>query len=129
MLNWYSQVIQIKNLKKGSAIGYGLTYKTDQKSKIIVVPVGYYDGYDRRLSNLAHVIVNGNRAPVRGRICMNMLMADITQIRTPKPGDPVILIGEQYQEKVDADLLAELSGTINYEILCRLSPLIPKKII
>ena len=128
VLNWYSQVIQIKNLKKGSAIGYGLTYKTYKKSKIIVVPVGYYDGYDRRLSNLAHVIVNGSQAPVRGRICMNMLMADVTHIRHPKPGDPVILIGEQNHEKVDADLLADLSGTINYEILCRLNPLIPKKI-
>ena len=126
VLNWYSKVIQVKKLKKGSAIGYGLTYKTYDNSRIVVVPVGYYDGYDRRLSNQSNIIINGCLAPLRGRICMNMLMADVTHIRKVRPGDPVILIGENNSEKIDANALADLSGTIHYEILSRLNPLIPR---
>jgi alanine racemase len=90
--------------------------------------VGYYDGYDRGLSNVSVIIVNGVKAPVRGRVCMNMFMADVTHIKAKpvKPGDKVILIGEEGGEKISADDLAELSGSINYEVVSRINPLIPR---
>jgi alanine racemase len=126
VLSWHAKVAQVKALEKGDAIGYGLTYKTFSKARIIVVPVGYYDGYDRKLSNASQVLVNGAKAPVRGRICMNMFMADVTHLRGVKAGDPVTLLGCAGHERIDADMLAEWSGTISYEVLSRINPLIPR---
>jgi len=129
VLSWYSRVAQVKQLKKGDAIGYGLTYKTFDRARIVVIPVGYYDGYDRRLSNISTIMVNGCKAPVRGRICMDMFMADVTHIPGVKTGDPVILIGQHEQEQITADYLAEISGSINYEVVARLNPLIHRQVV
>lgn len=129
VLSWLSKVAQVKHFEKGKPIGYGLTYQTFSKSKIIVVPVGYYDGYDRKLSNISNIIVNGVRAPVRGRICMDMMMAEVTHIQDVNVGDRVFLIGVNNDVRVDADYLGELTGTINYEILARINPLIPRIIV
>ncbi len=129
VLSWYAKVSQVKHLKLGEYIGYGLTYRTFSESKIVVVPVGYYDGYDRKLSNMSNIIVKGVRAPVRGRVCMNMLMAEVTHILEVREGDPVILLGENGEERIDADDLAELIGTINYEVVSRINPLIPRRIV
>jgi alanine racemase len=129
VLSWYAKVAQIKQIRKGSAIGYGLTYQTYNKAKIIIVPVGYYDGYDRKLSNVSQVLVNGVKAPVRGRICMDMFMVDVSHIKNVKIGDQVIILGEENHERMDADMLAELAGTINYEMLARINPLIPRVIV
>jgi len=131
VLSWHSKVAQVKTREKGESISYGLTYKTFDRSKIIVVPVGYYDGYDRELSNVSIIIVNGVKAPVRGRICMNMFMADVTHIKAKpvNPGDRVILIGEEGEEKISADDLAELAGSINYEVVSRINPLIPRVVV
>jgi alanine racemase len=129
VLSWHAKVAQVKTLEKGESIGYGLTYKVFGRSTIVVVPVGYYDGYDRKLSNHAVIIVNGVKAPVRGRICMDMLMADVTHIKNVKQGDPVILIGAEGDESITADHLAELAGTINYEIVSRINPLIPRIVV
>jgi alanine racemase len=129
VLSWLSKVAQVKSLKKGESIGYGLTYKTFDRARLIVVPVGYYDGYDRKLSNAATIMVNGAKAPIRGRVCMNMLMAEVTHIKKIRPGDRVVLIGEEGKEKITVDDLADLAGSINYEIVSRLNPLIPRIII
>ncbi len=129
VLSWYTKAAQIKSLKTGDHIGYGLTYRTFSKTKIAVMPVGYYDGYDRKLSNISTIIVNGVKAPVRGRVCMDMLMAEVTHIKNIKPGDRITLIGQEGKETIDADYLAELSGTINYEVLSRINPLIPRIIV
>ncbi len=126
VLSWYTKAAQIKSLKTGDHIGYGLTYRTFSKTKIALMPVGYYDGYDRKLSNISTIIVNGVKAPVRGRVCMDMLMAEVTHIKNIKPGDRITLIGQEGKETIDADYLAELSGTINYEVLSRINPLIPR---
>jgi alanine racemase len=129
VLSWCAKVAQIKQIKKGSAIGYGLSYRTYNKVKIIVVPVGYYDGYDRKLSNISQVLVNGVKAPVRGRICMDMFMVDVSHIENVKIGDRVVILGQENRERIDADMLAELAGTINYEILARINPLIPRIVV
>lgn len=129
VMSWHTHVAQVKELDKGQHIGYGLTYQTFGKSRMIVVPVGYYDGYDRKLSNTANVLVNGQKAPVRGRVCMNMFMAEVTHIEGISAGDPVTLLGGGNGEEITADHLGEWSGSINYEILARVNPRIPRVVV
>lgn len=129
VLSWYARLAQVKHVKQGEYIGYGLTYRTFNDAKIAVIPVGYYDGYDRQLSNIANIIVRGVKAPVRGRICMNMFMAEVTHVKDVQEGDRVILVGREGDEKIDVDYLAELAGTINYEMVSRINPLIPRLIV
>lgn len=126
VLSWYSKVAQVKTLEAGDPVGYGLSYRTFNRTKIVVVPVGYYDGYDRRFSNTATVFVNGIKAPVRGRVCMDMFMAEVTHIESIHQGDRVTLLGIEGGDSIDADDLAEFSASINYEILARINPLIPR---
>jgi len=129
VLSFRSSVGQVKELETGTPVSYGLTYKTYDKSVLVVIPVGYYDGYDRKLSNISNVLINGRSAPVRGRICMNMFMADVTHIKSVKEGDIVTIIGKDGDEEINVDALAELAGTINYEFVSRLNPLLPRVII
>ncbi len=129
VLTWKTKIAQIKEVKKGSFIGYGCTYKTNRDSRIAVLPVGYNEGYDRRLSNIGHVLIKGQRAPLRGRVAMNMIMVDVTDIKGVKLEDEVVLIGSQGKERITAEYLASLCGTINYEIVTRINPLIPRKIL
>lgn len=129
VLSWKTYITEIKKAKKGSYIGYGCTFRTTRDTKVAVLPVGYYDGYDRKLSNKGIVLIRGQRSPIIGRICMNLCMVDVTDIEGAKIGDIVTLIGEERDEKVTADTLAEISGTINYEILSRISPHIPRILI
>jgi alanine racemase len=126
VLTWKTRVTQIKQLAADTFVGYGCTYRTTSLSRLAVLPVGYYDGYDRRLSNRGHVLVNGKRAPVRGRICMNLVMVDITDIKGVRLGDEVTLLGRNGYEIVSAEQLAQWAQTINYEILARLSAAIPR---
>jgi len=115
-LTWKSIVSQVKDVKKGSLIGYGCTYEMPRNGKIAIVPVGYYDGYVRALSGRGQVLINGKRAPVIGRVCMNMIMVDITGIKDVKLEDEVVLIGKG----ITAEELGEWSGTINYEVTTRI---------
>lgn len=126
VLSWKTFITEIKKIKKGEYVGYGCTFRTTRESKMAILPIGYYDGYDRKLSNKGIVLIRGQRAPVVGRVCMNLTMVDISDIENAKIGDPVYLIGEEKEEKVTADTLADLAQTINYEILSRISPHIPR---
>jgi alanine racemase len=128
-LSWKTRVMQIKRLAADSFVGYGCTYRTSAESRIAVLPVGYYDGYDRSLSNRAYVLINGRRAPVRGRLCMNLMMVDVTHIRNVRYEQPAILIGTDGSEQITADDLADWSGTINYEIIARLALSTPRSIV
>ncbi|MFW6161009.1 MAG: alanine racemase [Acidobacteriota bacterium] len=128
-LTWKARIGQIKKVPARHTIGYGRTFQTSRESKLAVLPIGYSDGYDRRLSNQSFVLLKGQRAPLRGRVCMNLIMVDITDIPVLKAGDEAVLIGTQGKEKVSADFLAALSGTINYEVVSRLSPHIPRLIV
>ncbi len=129
VLTWKSRITQIKNLETDSFISYGCTYQTTTKSKIGIIPVGYYDGYDRSISNKGYVLVNGKRAPIRGRICMNLMMVDISDIPKVTLENEVTLIGSEKNEIISANKIADWSGTINYEILARLSGEIYREIV
>ncbi|HTZ51396.1 MAG TPA: alanine racemase C-terminal domain-containing protein, partial [Spirochaetia bacterium] len=92
-------------------------------------PVGYADGYDRALGNRAHVLVRGRRAPVLGRICMNLCMVDLTDVPGASLEEEVVLLGSSGDERISAETMAEWSGTINYEVVTRISPLLPRKVV
>lgn len=126
VLSWKTRIAQIKQLDIGEYVGYGRTYRATRNARMAVLPIGYADGYDRGLSNAAHVLVHGVRAPIRGRICMNMTLVDITDIPGASPGDEVVLLGSQGDEKITAEDLAGIAGTINYEIVTRISPALPR---
>lgn len=125
-LTWKTKIVQIKEVPTGEYIGYGRTYRTTHPTKIAVLPVGYYDGYDRKLSNNAYVLIKGMRAQVRGRVCMNMVMVDVTDIPDAKVGDEVVLLGRSGAEAVTAELMASWAQTINYEITTRINDSIPR---
>lgn len=129
LLSWKCRVSQIKNIEKGEYIGYGLSYKTTYPSKIAILPVGYSDGYDRKLSNNSWVLIGGERAPIRARICMNITLLDVTHIPEISVEDEVTLIGKSGTEEVTADTLASLSDSINYEIVSRIAHHIPRYIV
>ena len=120
-----SYVMFIKDIENGDTIGYGRTYKADEKRTIATIPAGYADGYNRLLSNKGYVLVNGKRAHLRGRICMDQCMADITGIEA-KQWDEVVLMGKQGNEEITADEIAKEIGTISYEVLCMVSKRVPR---
>jgi alanine racemase len=129
VLSWKARIAQIKKVPAGAFIGYGCTYRTTRPTVLAVIPVGYYDGYDRRLSNTAHVLVKGRRAPVRGRVAMDFFMADVTDIPGIKLEDEATLLGADGRERIAAEDLASLAGTIGYEVLARINPLIPRIVV
>ncbi|MDR0477710.1 MAG: alanine racemase [Desulfobulbaceae bacterium] len=117
-MRFVSRVLQVKDVPAGRGVSYGHTFVTTRPSRLAVLPVGYEDGYQRALSNKASVLISGRRAPIVGRICMNLCMADVTGIAEVSTGDEVVLIGRQGNEWVSADELAAQAGTISYELLC-----------
>jgi alanine racemase len=126
VLSWKTVVGQVKRVRKGEYVGYGCTFRTTRDSRIAILPIGYYDGYDRKLSNRGMVLIRGQRCAVAGRVCMNLLMIDVTDLPAVEVGDEAVLIGRDGDEEVSADTLAEMAGSINYEILARLGAHIPK---
>jgi alanine racemase len=121
-----SQISVIKLVGKGETIGYGRTYEAKDVMKIAVLPIGYFDGISRNLSNNGDVLVAGKRAKIVGRICMNSMMVDVTGIKCAV-GDEVILIGTQGNDKIWADEIAEKIGTIPHEVLCRIPEHLPRE--
>ncbi|MBM7557615.1 alanine racemase [Halanaerobacter jeridensis] len=121
VLSWKAHVVHVKEVKPGANISYGCTYTADKETKVATLALGYYDGYDRRLSNQAEVIVKGQRANVIGRVCMDQIMIDVTGIEVAK-GDTVTLIGSDGGAEIKAQELADKIGTINYEVVCRIGP-------
>ncbi len=129
ILSWKARIAQIKKVPQSAFVGYGCTYRTTRETVLAVLPIGYYDGYDRSLSNSSYVLVRGKRAPLRGRIAMDFIMVDITDIPGVELEDEVVLIGQDGDEVITADSLALLVGTINYEIVTRINPRIPRVVI
>jgi len=129
VLAWKSRVAQVRTVPEGDYIGYGCTWRTSRESRIAVLPVGYNEGYDRRLSGVAHVLIRGRRAPVRGRVCMNMCMVDVTDIPEVSLEDEVVLLGRQGDETLAAEQLAAWCGTIAYELVTRIDPSLPRIVV
>ena len=121
-LAWKTRIAQVKDVAEGSMVGYGCTWKATRSSRIAVLPIGYAEGYDRRLSGVAYVLIRGRRAPIRGRICMNICLADVTDIPEAHLEDEVTLLGSQGEEAISADQLANWTGTISYEVVARIHP-------
>jgi alanine racemase len=121
VLAWKSRLAQVKTVPAGGTVGYDVTFRAATERRIAVVPVGYADGFDRRLSNRGAVLVRGRRAPVLGRVAMNMFMVDVTKSGALE-GDEVVLLGEQLGASIAAEEIAETIGTIAYEVVARLSP-------
>jgi alanine racemase len=127
VLVWKTRIIQLKTVPAESYVGYDLTYQTHRPTTIALLPVGYWDGYDRGLSNKGTVIINGQKAPVVGRIAMNLTMIDCTDIANVHVGDEVMLLGPY--EGITADDIAQTIQTINYEVVTRINPLLPRIIV
>jgi len=125
-LSWKAKIVYIKEVPPGTGISYGATYITEDKAKIATIPMGYADGYSRLLSNKGEVLINGQRAPIRGRVCMDQFMVDVTHIDDVKVGDEVILIGKQGNAEFSATEMADIIGTINYEITCDITKRVPR---
>lgn len=116
----------IKTVPEGSRISYGGTYVAPRKSRIATLPVGYADGFHTRLSNQGEVLIRGRRAPVVGRVCMDLTMVDVTDIPGASKGDEALLIGRQGKEEITADELAKKIGSISYEVLCLIGKRVPR---
>ncbi len=129
VMTWKTKIAQIKNVAAGSYVGYGCTYKTTHRTRLAILPVGYYDGYDRGLSNLGYVLIHGKRAQIRGRIFMNMTVVDVSDIPEARVEDEVVLLGQQGSDAVTADQMANWLGTINYEVVTRINEKIERKVV
>lgn len=125
-LSLHSHVVYVKDLHKGQSVSYGGTFTASREMRIATIPVGYGDGYPRMLSGKGYVLIKGQKAPIVGRVCMDQFMVDVTKIVDVTEGDPVTLIGTDGSERITAELLGELSGRFNYELVCDLGRRIPR---
>ncbi|MCK8827610.1 alanine racemase [Natroniella acetigena] len=121
-----ARIAHLKEVPAGTDISYGRTYKTTAQQKIATLPLGYEDGYSRLLSSNSQVLVKGKRVPVVGRICMDQLMIDVTEVDGVEVGDEVTLIGQDGEDEITVTEVADRIGTINYEVVCMISKRIPR---
>jgi alanine racemase len=128
-LAWRARVGQVKEVRAGEPVGYGLTYRPTRPSRIAVLPVGYAEGYPRALSNRGRVLVHARPGHVIGRVCMNIVLVDVTDVPEVRTGDVATLIGRDGSDGISVEELGENAGTINYEILARLSPSLPRLVV
>jgi alanine racemase len=129
VLVWKTKIAQIKVLPKNYPIGYGLTYKTKKETKVALIPQGYADGFDRRLSNRGEVLVGGIRCKILGRVMMNMFVVDVNNLKKVTEEDEVVIIGRQGREEITVEELAKKIETINYEVVSKISPLLPRIVV
>lgn len=126
VLSWKTAVIHLKTVPAGTQVSYGSSWTAPRESLIATLPVGYADGYSRRYSNLASVLIRGARAPLVGRVCMDMCMVDVTEVPGVTVGDEVVLLGAQGEGRITAEELAQLAGTIHYEVVCGIGARVPR---
>ena len=123
---WISRINYLKTLPAGRAIGYGGTYVTTKSTRVATVSVGYADGYPRSLSGRFHVLIRGRKAPILGRVCMDQMMVDVTDIPDCAMEDPVVLIGRSGDETITLDQMADAAGLLHYTVVCGISPRVPR---
>jgi alanine racemase len=129
VLSWKTAVVHLKSVPAGTPISYGSTWTAPRPSRIATLPVGYADGWSRLLSNRGSVLIHGRRAPVVGRVCMDLCMVDVTDVAGAEVGDEVVLIGRQGAETQDAHQLAGLQSTIAYDVLCAIGARVPRVVV
>lgn len=125
VMEWRAHITHIKELEPGREISYGGTYKTGETRRIATIPVGYADGYPRCLSNKGKVLINGEFAPITGRVCMDQFMVDITGIDA-KVGDTVVLVGKSGSKELSMEEVSENAYSFNYELPCRVARRVPR---
>ena len=125
-LTWHSRVTHVKTLPAGREISYGGTYVTDRPTVVATIPVGYADGYRRSLSGKFYVLIRGKRAPILGRICMDQLMVDVTDIPGVTLNDKVVLVGRDGDEVITMEAIAAAADSFNYEFVCGISRRVPR---
>jgi alanine racemase len=121
-----SRLVRIQRLEAGETVSYGRTWRAAQPTPVGLVMAGYADGLPRLLSNRGSAIVRGKRVPIIGRICMDQCIVDLSRVPDAEMDDEVVLMGRQGGESIDADEVAELAGTISYEILTGISARVPR---
>ena len=129
VLSWKTAVVHLKSVPTGTPISYGSTWTAPRPSRIATLPVGYADGWSRLLSNRGAVLVRGQRAPIVGRVCMDLCMVDVTDVPAVAVGDEVVLIGRQGPQVQDAHQLAALESTIAYDVLCAIGARVPRVVV
>lgn len=129
VLSWKTRVAQVKQVPAGVPVGYGLSETTRKPTRLAILPVGYWDGYDRSLSSVGEVLIAGNRCKVVGRVCMNMLMVDASSVPHLAPEQEAVLIGRGGRHHVTAEEIAARTGTIAYEVLARINPTLPRIVV
>lgn len=125
-LSFKSRIVFLKEVPAGLPIGYGATYRTKNKALIATVPVGYADGYMRSFSNAGLVLVGGREVPVVGRVCMDQIMINVSNVEEVSPGDEVVIYGVQEEARITVDKAAGITGTNSYELLCAISERVPR---
>lgn len=124
-----TQIVHVKELMENKFISYGKSFKTNQKTKIATIPIGYADGYPRNLSNKSHVLINGQFAKVIGKICMDQFMVNVTNVTNVNVGDEVVLFGFQFNKCIHIEDLASICQTINYELISTIGKRVPRRYI
>ncbi len=126
VLSWKTIVAETKQISKGSRVGYDGTYTAKRDTTLAVLPIGYWHGYPRALSNIGYVLINGKKAKILGRVCMDIIMVDITDIKNIKVGDEVVIIGRSNNSEITADEISRILNGSTYELLTRINPLIKR---
>lgn len=126
VLSWHTCLSYVKTVEAGTSISYGQTFVAANTMRVGTIPVGYADGYNRLLSNCGTVLVHGKRCSVIGRVCMDQIMVDLSEVQGAKMGDSVVLIGRMGQEEITAEEIAQKIRTINYEVTCAISKRVPR---
>ncbi|MBP3656764.1 MAG: alanine racemase [Clostridia bacterium] len=125
-MRWVTRGVYVKTIEPGERVSYGGLFEAHRPTRVMTVPVGYADGYRRAITGKGCVLVRGRRAPILGRVCMDQIMVDVTDIPGAQAGDEVVLLGVQGAESIDADEMAAWIGTISYEVICSPSPRVPR---
>lgn len=129
VIKWVSRIMSIKRVRRGDFVGYGSSCLATRDQTLAAVPVGYFHGFARSLSNVGHVLVRGRRAPVVGTVNMNLTMVDVTDIEGAQLGDEVVIIGKQGDRTISVGAFGEMTRAINYETLVRLPTEIPRVVV
>lgn len=129
VLAWKTRIVSLRHISAGDTVGYSATFTARQPMRLALLPIGYADGLRRELSNRGEVLIHGQRAPMIGRVSMDLTIVDVTAIPEAAIGDEVVVIGEQHGQRVSAEDHARIAATIPYEILCAISDRVPRIVV